>query len=143
MDAGFSMRRAVVGLLLLLLLSSDAGADPAPEAWLVMRVSGAVWITVPGSDVPAPALLRMKLAGCVVLSTEANGRAVLARGSQAMVVGPGTTVEACEGGGGTLINGGRWIGEDERNGVIRARVEREPTFPLEVGVSMLATMVKG
>jgi hypothetical protein len=128
------MGRVAVGLVVFLFTALNVSARPADDSWKLVHTSGEVWIS---SDAVAGELLAPETA----VTTGHDGRALLVRGRAAMLIGPGTSLTLDGLGGWVVEQGGRYVGEKERNGdVVVAPAGTSPRFGLDV--AELAAVVK-
>ncbi len=130
------MRKAILGLAPLLMAMSGAAAAQAPE-WRVTEVSGDVRITQDGQQ--RAATRGALLSSGSTIATAANGRAVIARGQEYVVVSPASRLrlpEAAEQRGGIVQMLTDW-------GTALFRIERRATPHFGVQTPYLAAVVKG
>ncbi|MBX3562397.1 MAG: FecR domain-containing protein [Sphingomonas sp.] len=130
------MRKAILGLAPLLMAISGAAAAQAPE-WRVTEVSGDVRITQGGQS--RVATRGALLSSGSTIATAANGRAVIARGQEYIVVSPASRLrlpEAAEQRGGIVQMLTDW-------GTALFRIERRATPHFGVQTPYLAAVVKG
>src|SRR3954454_9035460 len=82
-----SLRRLLLPSLFLI-----AGVVPAlAEDWVIAKVSGEVWISIPNAPV-ARATAGMTVPDGATLSTSQNARAQLNRGAESILVSPNTVI---------------------------------------------------
>ncbi len=79
--------------LAVVLIASFASATSAGggDAWSIVRVTGQIWIQADGAQTVALGDTRTVASG-QTLATSANGRVLLQRGEETMVVGPSTVM---------------------------------------------------
>lgn len=110
------MSKIAIGLFVFTVAAFRAAAPVASEdVWTLAMMSGEVSITgdvLPGETVPFDATIR----------TGHDGRALLIRGTEAMLVGPGTTM--------TVDESSRWT----REGYDRPAIEGSDILPMPAGL---------
>jgi|GEM_PF-4195280 len=124
-------------VLWLLALSGVAGARAAvdPQAWRVVQSIGDVSITAPQATISKPKPGTVLPAQSVII-TGSNGRAILSRQGQQIVVQPNSRLElAPDTGGRTVL---RQLG-----GVASFKVDRRKVPHFQVETPFLAAIVKG
>ncbi len=133
------MRLANLAMTLLMLIAlfgaQGASAASEPKSWRVIQSIGAVSVVAPAIQIqkPKPGTL---LPVDAVITTGANGRAILGREGQQIVVQPNTRIElAPEQNGRTFMK--------QVSGIVNFKVDRRKQPHFQVDTPFLAAIVKG
>jgi hypothetical protein len=133
------MRLANLAMTLLMLIAlfgaQGASAASEPKSWRVIQSIGAVSVVAPAVQIEKPKPGTM-LPADAIITTGANGRAILGREGQQIVVQPNTRIElAPEQNGRTLLK--------QVSGIVNFKVDRRKQTHFQVDTPFLAAIVKG
>ena len=136
MNLGVTMRQlSILRVISVLVLFLFAGQVHAAE-WRVVKIIGDAWVQSGAGAKKIAATRGLQLSGRTKIVTGRNGKVVLARGRESMIVGPGSRVDIP-----TAKNGRTLIRQD--SGVVEYQARKRDIRHFEVRTPVLATIVKG
>ena len=130
----FRILRLVLASILVSGFVGTTAADDR-DAWSIVRASGKVWVRADGAQ--PWRLATRKVAPGTTLATSANGRVLLQRGGETMVVGPGTVMRV------PADSGRLFTTVIEAAGEIEFDVDKRNVKHFSVKTPYLAAVVKG